>query len=78
MHLFGMFFFPFFGFGFVMYFLPSLIAIVRSKRDILGIVPQLFPGMDLHWLGRRPGVGFEDRRGGGVPHVGRSEPARLC
>jgi len=38
MHLFGMFFFPFFGFGFVMYFLPSLIAIVRSKRDILGIV----------------------------------------
>jgi len=38
MQLFGMFFFPFFGFGFVMYFLPSLIAIVRSKRDILGIV----------------------------------------
>jgi len=32
------FFFPFFGFGFVMYFLPSIIAIVRSKRDIAGIV----------------------------------------
>lgn len=40
MHL-GMFFFPFFGFGlgipFVMYFLPSIIALVRSKRDILAI-----------------------------------------
>lgn len=40
MHL-GTFFFPFFGFGFgipfVMYFLPSIIALVRSKRDILAI-----------------------------------------
>jgi hypothetical protein len=32
------FFIPFFGFGFVMYFLPSIIAIVRSKRDITAIV----------------------------------------
>ncbi len=31
------FFFPFFGFGFVMYFLPSIIALARSKRDILSI-----------------------------------------
>jgi hypothetical protein len=31
-------FFPIFGFGFVMYFLPSIIAIARSKRDIAGIV----------------------------------------
>jgi hypothetical protein len=31
------FFFPFFGFGFVMYFLPSIIALARSKRDILAI-----------------------------------------
>lgn len=37
MHLFGLFFFPFFGFGFVMYFLPSIIALARSKRDILAI-----------------------------------------
>ena len=36
MHV-GMFFFPFFGFGFVMYFLPSIIALARSKRDILAI-----------------------------------------
>ncbi len=27
------FFFPFFGFGFVMYFLPSIVALARSKRD---------------------------------------------
>jgi Superinfection immunity protein len=29
--------FPFFGFGFVMYFLPSIIALARSKRDLLAI-----------------------------------------
>ena len=29
-------FLPFFGFGFVMYFLPSIIALARSKRDITG------------------------------------------
>ncbi len=34
MHLLAhLFFFPFFGFGFVMYFLPSIIALARSKRD---------------------------------------------
>lgn len=38
MHLLPAFFFPFFGFGFVMYFLPSIIALARSKRDIVGIV----------------------------------------
>ena len=32
------FFFPFFGFPFLMYFLPTIIAIARSKRDILGIL----------------------------------------
>jgi hypothetical protein len=31
------FFFPFFGFGFLMYFLPSVIALARNKRDILAI-----------------------------------------
>jgi Superinfection immunity protein len=38
MHLFAFFFFPLFGFWFVMYFLPSLIALARSKRDIAGII----------------------------------------
>ena len=37
MHLLGFFFFPFFGFGFVMYFLPSILALARSKRDTLAI-----------------------------------------
>jgi hypothetical protein len=34
-----LFFFPFFGFGFgsVLYFLPSIIALARSKRDLLAI-----------------------------------------
>jgi len=31
-------FFPFFGFSFVLYFLPSIIAMVRSKRDTVSIV----------------------------------------
>ena len=31
------FFFPFFGFWTVMYFLPSVIALARSKRDLLAI-----------------------------------------
>jgi Superinfection immunity protein len=37
MHPFA-FFFPIFGFGFAMYFLPSIIALARSKRDIVGIL----------------------------------------
>jgi len=32
------FFLPFFGLGFVMYFLPSIIALARSKRDITAIL----------------------------------------
>jgi len=35
MHL--AFFMPFVSFGFVMYFLPSIIALIRSKRDTLAI-----------------------------------------
>ena len=32
-----LFFFPFFGLGTLMYFLPSIIALARSKRDLLAI-----------------------------------------
>ena len=31
------FFFPFFGVGTLMYFLPSIIALAQSKRDLLAI-----------------------------------------
>jgi Superinfection immunity protein len=31
------FFFPFFGLSFLMYFLPSIVALARSKRDLLAI-----------------------------------------
>ena len=37
MHLFA-FFLPFFGFGFVCYFLPAIIAFARSKRDATSIL----------------------------------------
>jgi hypothetical protein len=37
-HFLPAFFLPFIGFGFVMYFLPSIIALARSKRDIAAII----------------------------------------
>jgi hypothetical protein len=37
MHVLGLFFFHFLGMWFVMYFLPSIIAMMRSKRDTLAI-----------------------------------------
>ena len=37
-HLLPGFFLPFFGFGFVMYFLPSIVAFARRKRDTAAIV----------------------------------------
>lgn len=37
MHLAGMFFHPLFGFGFVLYFLPVIVALVKSRRDTLSI-----------------------------------------
>lgn len=33
MHLLAFFFFPIFGCGFVLYFLPAIVAFARSKRD---------------------------------------------
>jgi len=38
-------FFPVFGFGFVLYFLPAILAFARSKRDSVAIlVLNLFLG----------------------------------
>ena len=39
-------FFPFFSLSFVMYFLPSIIALARSKRDLLAI---FFLNLFLGW-----------------------------
>jgi hypothetical protein len=38
MPLFALFFFPIFGFGFVLYFLPSILALARNKRDTVSIL----------------------------------------
>ncbi|HUO24291.1 MAG TPA: superinfection immunity protein [Candidatus Aquilonibacter sp.] len=38
MHLLAVIFLPIFGFGFVMYFLPAIIAFARSKRDATAIL----------------------------------------
>jgi Superinfection immunity protein len=49
MHLFAVLFFPiffpFFGFGFLFYFLPSIVALARNKRDTTSIfILNLFLG----------------------------------
>jgi len=38
MHLLAVFFFPIFGLGFLLYFLPTIIAFARSKRDTTSIL----------------------------------------
>ncbi|HXY10864.1 MAG TPA: superinfection immunity protein [Terriglobales bacterium] len=38
MHDLAFLFFPIFGFGFVLYFLPSILAYARSKRDRAAIL----------------------------------------
>lgn len=38
MHLLAFFFLPIFGFGFIFYFLPAIIAFGRSKRDAVSIL----------------------------------------
>jgi hypothetical protein len=39
---------PFFGFGFIFYFLPSIVALARSKRNTLSIfLLNLFLGWTL-------------------------------
>jgi hypothetical protein len=38
MHILSVFFFPFFGFGFLMYFLPTILAFARNKRDTAAIL----------------------------------------
>jgi hypothetical protein len=38
LYLFDLFFGPFFGFGFLVYFLPTLVALVRHKRNTVSIL----------------------------------------
>jgi Superinfection immunity protein len=38
MHPLTIFLFPIFGFGFLLYFLPTIIAFARSKRDTTAIL----------------------------------------
>lgn len=38
MHILSVLFLPFFGFGFVIYFLPTILAFARNKRDTAAIL----------------------------------------
>jgi hypothetical protein len=38
MHFLPVFFLPFFGFGFLMYFLPTILAFAHNKRDTAAIL----------------------------------------
>ena len=37
-YLFPFLFGPFFGFGFLIYFLPTIVALVRHKRNVVSIL----------------------------------------
>jgi hypothetical protein len=37
MHVFGFFLFPIFGSGFLLYFLPTIVALLREKYDKVSI-----------------------------------------
>ena len=37
-YLFPFLFGPFFGFGFVIYFLPTIVALVRHKQNVVSIL----------------------------------------
>jgi hypothetical protein len=52
MHVFGFFLFPLFGGGFILYFLPTLVALLREKRDKLSIfLVNLFLGWSvIGWI----------------------------
>jgi hypothetical protein len=48
MHLLGFFFLPFFGFGFLAYFLPTIVALVRERHDKFSVfLLNLFLGWSL-------------------------------
>jgi hypothetical protein len=69
MHPLSIFFFPFFGFGFLMYFLPSIIAVRPQQAGHDGNpAVEYLPGVVGDGLGGRAGLGGEDRlaRGGEV------------
>lgn len=38
MNLLAFFFLPFFGFGFVLYFIPSIVALAKSKPNTLTVI----------------------------------------
>ncbi len=55
MHAFGFFlfpYFPFFRFGFVLYFLPAIVALLRERHDKLSIfLANLFLGWSvIGWI----------------------------
>ncbi len=61
MHVFGFFLFPFFGCGFVLYFLPTIVALLREKHDKLSIfLAQLLFRMECDWMDRGPGLGMQE------------------
>jgi Superinfection immunity protein len=63
MHLAAMLFLPFFGFGLALYFLPSIIALARNKRDTLAIfLLNFFLGWTFIVLDCLSGLGGESGR----------------
>ena len=55
------FLFPFFGFGFVMYFLPSIIALgAQQARHSGDLSAEFVSGMERDWVDCGAGMGCEE------------------
>ena len=67
MELLGLFFLPIFGFGFVMYFVPFIIALAKSKTEHPDdFSHQLLSWVEFNRVGGRAGDGFAERRAAGA------------
>jgi hypothetical protein len=62
MHLLGFFFFPFFGFGFVLYFFPTnRRPDAREARQAFHLPAEFLLRMERNWLGYIARVGLQER-----------------
>ena len=61
MHVFGFFLFPIFGSGFLLYFLPTIVALLREKYDkAFHLSTEFLFRMERDWMDRGPGLGMQE------------------
>ena len=61
MQISGFFLFPIFGSGFLLYFLPTIVApAAREIRQGFHLSAEFLPGMERDWMDCGPGVGLQE------------------